>query len=138
MIIHCVGEVIGGNAVGFQQNLVDVVFRNGEVSLYQVLVLELVLGGSGGAEAKDPGAAHGQLSLNFFQAPVPPDRPGAVIAEIHLLLLLLLTHGGKLFFCAEAGVSIALFHQLLGVDVINLRPLALPVGTISAHVPHRW
>lgn len=69
MIIHCVGEVIGGNAVGFQQNLVDVVFRNGEVSLYQVLVLELVLGGSGGAEAKDPGAAHGQLSLNFFQAP---------------------------------------------------------------------
>ena len=48
---------------------------------------------------------------------------------------MLLTHGGKLFFCAEAGVSIALFYQFLGVDVINLRPLALPVGTISAHVP---
>ena len=45
---------------------------------------------AGGAETKDPRTAQSQLGLDVFQAPVPPDSPGAVVSKVNLLLFLLL------------------------------------------------
>ena len=65
VVVHGVGEVIGGNAVGFQQHMVHIVFRNGQLALYQVVEFELVLNGARRAEAEHPGIASGQLAPGF-------------------------------------------------------------------------
>ena len=89
---------------------------------------------AGGAETKDPRTAQSQLGLDVFQAPVPPDSPGAIVSKVNLLLFLLLPHGGELLLGAEAGVGPAFFHQFLGIDVVNLCPLPLAVGTVGAGI----
>ena len=43
-------------------------------------------------------------------------------------------HGGKLLLGAEAGVGVALFDELLGVNMINVRALTLAVGAVVARV----
>ena len=134
VVIHGVGEVIGGNAVGFQQHVVHVVLRNGQLALYQVVKFELVLNGARRAEAEHPGIAGGQLGLDFLHAPVPPDGVRAIVAGGFLVGLLLFPHGGQLLFRAEAGVGLALGDQLLGIHMVNICPLALPVGAVAAVV----
>ena len=55
MIVHCVGEVIGGNAVRLQQNMIHVVFGNGQLALDQIIELELIFDGAGAAEPQTQG-----------------------------------------------------------------------------------
>ena len=128
------GKVVGGNAVGLEQHMVDVVLRNGELALYQIVKLELVFDAAGGAEAEHPGFSGIQLSLDLFQGAVTPDGIGAIIAGGFLVGLLLLPHGRKLLLGAEAGIGHALQNQLLGIDMVNVRSLPLMVGTVNAHI----
>ena len=39
VIVHGVGEVVGGDAVGLQKHLIDVVFRDGERALDQIVCI---------------------------------------------------------------------------------------------------
>ena len=50
MVVYCMGEMIGGDAVGFQQHLVDVIFGDGEFAFHQVVEFELTGHVTGGAE----------------------------------------------------------------------------------------
>ena len=42
MVVHSVGEGVGGDAVGLKQNVVDVVLGDGQLALDQIVELELV------------------------------------------------------------------------------------------------
>ena len=108
VVVHRVGEMVGGDAVGFQQDLINVVFRDGQRALDQIVVLELVFNGAGGAEAQHPRLARGDGGLYILDGTVAPDGVAAVVAEVDLLLLLLGAHGGQLLLRAEAGVGVAL------------------------------
>ena len=134
VVIHGVGKVVGGDAVGLQKHMVHVVFRNGQLSLYQIVKFELVLNGAGGAEPQHPGVARGQLRLNILHAPITPEGVGAVVAGGFLVGFLLFPHGGELFLGAEAGVGLAFHNQLFGVDMVDFRPLTLAVGAVGAVV----
>ena len=128
------GKVIGGDAVGFQKHLIDVVLRNGQNSLDQIGIFEFVFDGAGGAETQHPGLAGRDCRLDVLNGTVAPDRVFAVIAEIHLSCFLLCAHFGQIFFGAEAGIGIALLHQLPGIDMVNIRALTLTVGAVAAVV----
>ena len=126
------GKVIGGNAVGFEKNMVDIILGDGELALDQIVKLELIFDGAGGAEPKHPGLSGIQLSPDVLHRPVTPESVAAIVAGGFLGGLLLFPHGIQLFFCAEAGIGHALGNQLFGIDMIDGRPLALTVGTIDA------
>ena len=108
MVVHRVGKVIGRDAVGLEQYLIDVVFRDGQRSLDKVVVFELVFDRAGGAEAQHPRLARGQRGLDVLNGAVAPDGVGAVITEVDLLFLLLGAHGGQLLLRAEARVGVTL------------------------------
>ena len=57
MIVHRMSKVIGGDAVGLQQNMIHIVFRNGQLALDQVVKFELILNRAHGLEPQDPGIA---------------------------------------------------------------------------------
>ncbi len=134
MIVHRVGEVIGGDAVGFKKNVVDVILGDGELALHQVVKLELILNGAGGAEPKHPGLARVQLGTDVLQRTVTPDGVRSIVAGGLLIGFLPFPHGVQLVLGAEAGVGHALGNQLLGVDVVDGRPLTLTVGAVKTVV----
>ena len=134
VVIHRVCKVVGGNAVGFQKNVVNVVFGNGQLALHQIVKFELVFDGAGGAEPQHPGISGVQLGLNIFQGAVTPEGVFAVIAGGLLVSLLLLPHGGQLLLRAEAGIGHSLGNQLFGVYMVDLRTLTLTVGAVIAVV----
>ena len=135
VVVHGVGKVIGGDAVGLQQHVVHVVFGDGQLALYQVVKLELVLDGAGGAEPQHPGVTGGKLGADVLHGPVPPDGVITVVAGGLFIGLLLFPHGGELLLGAEAGVGLALRYQFLGEHMVDARPLPLAVGAVSPKVP---
>ena len=134
MVIHGVGEVVGRDAVGLQQDLIDVVFRNGERALDQIAVFEFVFNGAGGAEAQHPRLACGNGRLDILDGTVTPYGIFAVVAKVDLFGLLLGAHGSQLLLGTEAGVGITLQDELLGVDVVDRGALALAIGAVSAGI----
>ena len=134
VVIHGMGKMIGGDAVGFQKNVVNVVFGDGQLSLHQVIELKLVFNAAGGAEPEHPGVSGVQLSLDVLQGAIPPDGVLAVIAGVFLVGLLGFPHGGQFLFRTEAGICLALRNQLLGVDMVDVCPLTLAVRTVNAIV----
>ena len=115
--------------------MVHIVLRNGQLALDQIVKFELPLPVAGGTEPQDPGLSCRQGRLHVLQRPVPPDGIFSVVACCLLVGLLLLPHGGQFFLRTEAGVSLALPDQPLGVDMVNIRPLALAVGAVIAGIP---
>ena len=134
MVVYCMGEMIGGDAVGFQQHLVDVIFGDGEFAFHQVVEFELTGHVTGGAEPQYPGLPGGELRLNVFHGAVTPDGVGTVVAGGFLVRLLLFPHGGQFLFRAEAGIGFSFFYQLLGVHMVDTGALTLTVGAIAAVV----
>ena len=128
------GEVVGGDAVGLEQNMIHVVFRNGQLALDQIVKLELILDGAGGAEAQHPGVARVQLGPDILHGAVAPDGILAIVAGGLLVCLLLFAHGRQFFLCAEAGIGLTLTDKLLGVNVIDGSSLTLTVGAVNAVV----
>ena len=131
VVVHHVGEVVGGHAVGLNQNLVvqgGVVHRDGAE--------DGVLKGGGAFPGTllpdDVGNPSGQLFLHLFLGQV------AAVAVVHgrnAAGLLDLPQLGEPVFVAEAVVGVAAFHQLLGVFLKHPHALTLDVGTHrAAHV----
>ena len=110
VVIHGVGKVIGGNAVGFEKHVIDVVLRNGQLALYQVVKFELPVNAALGTEPENPGISGSQLRLNVLHGTVAPDGVFSVVAGGLLVRLLLFPKGGQLVLRAEAGVGFSLGH----------------------------
>ncbi len=129
VIVHHVGEVIGGVAVGLDE---DLVLQLGVVHL-DMAVDRVVKGGdplAGHLLPDDIGQPGVELLLHLFGrkvaavAVVPAHRgPGGHLVGPHLLEPL----GG-----AEAVVGLARFDQLLGVLLEHAHPLALHIGAHRA------
>ena len=134
MVIHRVGEVIGGDAVGFQEDMIHIVLRNGQLPLDQIVELELVFNGAGGTETENPGIPGLQLGTDLLHGAVTPDGIFSVVAGGFLILLLLFPHGGKLLFGAEAGIGFPLGYQLFGIYVVNGSLLTLAVGAVVSGI----
>ena len=134
VVVHGVGEVVGGNAIGFKEHVIDVVLRDGQLALYQIVEFELAVNAALGTEPQHPGISGGQLCLNILHGTVTPDGVFAVVAGGLLVRFLFFPKGGQLVLRAEAGVGFALGHQLFGINVVNCGSLTLTVGAISAVV----
>ena len=129
VVVHDVGQVVGGEAVAFQQHGVGV----------DVLVLPLDVSQQGVLEPCDP--LHGHLQT---------DDVGLAGIEVRLNLLLRevaavpVVSGGHLVHgldgansvqplgIAEAVVGLSPFHQLLGVLLVQVEALRLDVGAVVA------
>ena len=134
VIVHGMGEVVGGNAIGFKEHVIDVVLRDGQLALYEVVEFELPVNAALGTEPQDPGISGGQLCLNVLHGAVAPDGILAIVAGGLLVRFLLFPKGGQLVLRAEAGVGFALGHQLFGVNVVDRGSLTLTVWAVSAVV----
>ena len=134
VVVHRVGKVVGGNSVGFQKHLVNVILRDRQFSLYQIVKLKLIGHISRGAEAQHPAHSSIQLGFDVLQRTVTPDGILTIVAGGLLGGLLLFPHGGQLLFGAEAGIGHTLLHQLFGVHMVDVRPLPLAVGAVFSLV----
>ena len=134
VVVHHVGEVIGGDAVAFQQHQILIVLRHIQLAPDGVQHFGPLFRVAHTLIAQHPGPALGQLFFYLLQRQIPAFGEGAVIAEIELLGLLLLPQSGQLLLRAEAGVGPALFDQVFGHGLIYLLPLPLTVGAVVAPV----
>ena len=134
VIIHRMGKVIGGDAVRLQQDVVHIVFGDGQLALDQIVKLELIFDAAGAAEPQNPGIAGIQLCLHIFQGTVTPDGVLTVVTGGFLGSFLLFAHGTQLFLGAEAGIGQTFGHQLLGENMVDGSTLTLTVGTVVAVV----
>ena len=132
VVVHHMGEVIGGYAVGLEQNNVLIVFRHIYFALYKVVKVNIFFRVAFAAKTKHPAFIFCQSGLNILKGAVAPNGPFAVIAGVYAFGFLRLAHGGKLILGAEAGVGLALLNKLFGEHMVNVRSLALTVGTVVA------
>ena len=134
VIVHRMGKVVGRDPVGLEQNLVDVVLRDGQNALDKVGILKLIFHGAGRAEAQHPRLSLRKRRCNVLDGTVAPKGIFPIVAEIDLLGLLRGAHGGQLLFGTKAGVGVSLFNKLLCIDMIDVRALPLAVGAVSTHI----
>ena len=131
VVVADVGEVIGGDAVGLQQHLVDDVLGHLDPAPDQVLEDDALVLAALGAEAQDPALPGSQIGLDLLQTQVPALGVFAEVApDGGPVRLLLLPKLRQLLGAAEAGIGLALLHQPLGHGVVDENPLALGVGAV--------
>ena len=134
VIVNCVRKVIGGNAVGLKEHVVNVVFRQLQIAFDQVGKADLVFNGAVRTEAKHERRAFFELGFDFLNGFVAPFCIFAIVAEVFLGGGLRFVDGGQLFFAAEARIRKSFFHQFFSKGVINFCSLALAIGAIVSLV----
>ena len=127
VVVHDVCEVVGGEAVALQEDLVV------DLGVVEAHLAAQEVPHDGLAQA----AGHGEpddVRLARRPAPfglVPRQRPAvAVVAEVRLPRLLLLPQRLEPLAGAEAGIGGPAPDELLRVLAVDRRALALPVGTV--------
>ena len=131
VVIHHVGEVVGGQAVGLDEHVV--VQRRAvylHVAVEQVVKAGLALGGH--VLADDVGLARLDAALDFLRGEM---QTVLVVFEGLALLLRLRARLVQPLLGAEAVVSAAAPDQFLRVGQVEVAPLRLDVGAVlAAHV----
>ena len=79
MIVHRVGEMVGRYAVGFQDDMVDIVFGDVDRALDHIVELEFVRGIALRTVAEHECLAVGNLGFHLFERGIAPDCKFAVI-----------------------------------------------------------
>ena len=124
MIVHHVGKIVGGHAVGLDE---DLVVQGGV--LHGNIPVDLIVEGGGallGHLLPDHiGHARIQLLLHLLRGQVP------AVAVIHGTHAIRLMQACKPFLVAEAVVGVPLLHQLQRIVLEHAHPLRLHIG------PHR-
>ena len=129
VVVNDIGKVIGGIAVGFDQ---DHVIQLGVVHA-DIAVQLIVEGGTAfgrGILADHMGQARGQLLFHFLFG----QMQAVLVIDVDLLAAHRLCQGGQALRRAEAVIGFAAVDQLFGVFVINARfdALALDIGAHAA------
>ena len=128
VIIHHVREVIGGEAVGFEQHLVvDHIIVDGD--LFADQVAEMQLSSERHLHADRMWHAGSELLLDVRLAEC---AAAAVVARVFFLFLLPGTGGREFIGSAEAAVGLALVQQLLRVSPVDVRAFRLHVRSVPA------
>ena len=136
VIVHHIGKVVGGHAVGFQQNLIVQL----AVVHLDMAVNHIVKAGhafAGHFLADHIGGAGSQQALHFFFRQI---AAVAVVMGHFTGGFLLLMHFFQTLVGAEAIVSLALFHQFQRILFKDAHALALHIrahraADIGAFVP---
>ena len=131
VVVHHVGKVVGGHAVGLDEDLVVHL----AVVYLDVAVDHIVKAGhalAGDLLADDIGLSGGQTLFHFLLGQVA----AAAVVVGHLAVGTLLgVQGFQTLLGAEAVVSLALGHQLLGILLEHAHALALHIGAHrAAHI----
>ena len=122
MVVHHVGEVVGGQAVPLQQDLVvQGLILHGDVAEADVVEGSGALVGD--PLADDVGLARRQIGPDLLRTQVP----AGIVRPFKVAGVLL---GFRLF--AEAVIGRALFHQQLRVLAVQVAALRLDIGTHGA------
>ncbi len=145
MVVNGVREMVGGDAVRLEQNEVLTVLRHFNLSFNQIREhnFPVALRVAVRQDAQYPRVPGGKVLADLLQREIPhgclPLLRGGVVGGGpfpgldfgflvgRLQLLVLLLRG-------EAGVGFAFRDKLFCEHVIDMRPLALPVGTVTAAV----
>ena len=142
VIVHGVGEVVGGDTVGLQKHEVLIVDGHLQLAAHQILEGDLLLAVAVGQQTEHPRIARGQILLHVLHGELAvgqhlgPSRGGLGL-PVHALdlgLLVGLLQGLQLLLGGEDGVGLALGHQLLGEDVVEMGAEALLVGTVVTDI----
>ena len=129
VVVHDVGQVVGGEAVAFQQDGVGVDVLVLPLDVPQEGILEPGDSLHGNLEPDDVGLAGVKVGLNLLRGKV---AAVAVVSGGHLVHGLDGADSVKTLGIAEAVVGLALFHQLLGVLLVQVEALGLDVGAVFA------
>ena len=128
MVVHDVGEIVGGHAVGLDE---DLVVEGGIVHLDVAVHHVLKAGGALGGHLLADDVGHAGVELLFDLL----GRQAAAVAVVVRGLAAGLLHKAHLvqaLLVAEAVVGLALLHQLLGVGLEHAHALALDVRAHGA------
>ena len=124
VVVHHVGKVVGGHAVAFNQDLIiKGAAVHGHVAVHLVVEGNGAFGGD--LLPDDVGHAGGQLGFHLFLGKV---AAMAVVAGRHAGSFLHLAHLLQPLLIAEAVVGVPAFHQLQGIFLEHIHPLALDIG----------
>ena len=128
MVVHHVGEVVGGHAVGLDE---DLVIQRGVVHLDVAVHHVLKAGGAGFGHflADDVGKAGVQLCLHLLGR-----KAAAVTVVVGSLAagFLYQAHFIQTLLVAEAVISLAFFHKLLGIALEHAHAFTLHIGADGA------
>ena len=128
VVIHHVGEVVGGHAVGLNQNLV-VQFLDVDLDMAVDHIVETGHAGFGDLLADDVRLTGGQLGVDLLLSQVAAvavvvgHLTGGALGLVHLVQAVL---------GAEAVVSLAFLDELLGILFEHAHALALHIGADGA------
>ena len=126
MVVHHVGEIVGGIAVGLDQNhIVQLRVVHGNIPVN--LIMEGGRSRRGIILADDIGHACRKLGLYLFFA----QMKAVLIVHDDLLAGHLSLQGLQALLVAEAVISLPFFNQFLGILQVDARrlPLTLHIGT---------
>ena len=140
MVVHRVGEVIGGNAVALEQDKIFVVFGNLQLALNQVGEGDFLFGIAVRKQAQDKRVAVLQMCLDFLRGKLPLLCLflGAVVALVFpvagfdLRLLVERIQRFQFLFGRKNRVGKPAFHKILCKNVVNRSARTLLVRTVSA------
>ena len=144
VIVYGVGEVVGGDAVGLQKYEVLIVDGHFQLAAHQILEGDLLLAVTVGQQAQNPRIARGQIGLHVGHGELAVGQHlglagGGLGLPVHVLdfgLLVGCLQGIQLLLGGEHGVSLALGHQLLGEDVVEVGAETLLVGAVVTDIRH--
>ena len=132
MIVHRVGEVIGGDAVGFQQHNVLIVFRHLDGAFDHIIKFDAARFVAGRPQPYNIRLSLVHASHRLVGRQIAADRVGTVIPGALLGGLLPGAHGGQLVRCAEAGIRQPLRHQRFHIRMVDHAALALLIRAVVA------
>ena len=106
MVRDCVREMIGGYAVGFQNNHVLVVFGYGDIAFYRVAERSFVGDVARRSEADDEGLVRRKTGIYLLLAQIAALGVFAVIARNEFFSVLFLADFIEFFFGAKHGYAL--------------------------------
>ena len=141
VVVHHMGEMVGGQAVPLDNDGVQDILLHGQIPPDHVVVGPAHPQLPAAAHPDDPAVAVGDALQHRLLVQVPAGGPLAVVALLGGVgLLLPLPDGLQLLGGAEAGVGPADLHQILGEGLVKLPAAGLAVGSVLPAVlrlPHR-
>ena len=134
MVVDDVGEMVGRQAVGLEDDDVGVVVLQFDLAADDVDELDLLLVVAIGTEADDPGGAGFDAGDAFLVAQVAVAGIDAVITGEFLSLLLHLADGVEVLRRAEIGIGASELDEFLDDGLVDIGAHRLLIGTVGTLV----
>lgn len=130
MIVYGVGKMVSGDAVGFEQDEILIVFRHLDGAFNQVVKPDPPL-----RIPRSPQTQHIRFACldspgYLFRGQITAGGEGAVVAGAQLIRLLPLPDLGEPVGRTEAGIGEPFQHQFFRIGVVDRGAFALTIGAV--------